>query len=155
MWLPVPPKLLTGQELSALWGCTALLSEPGYFEGALNVKQTNKQTLLLIYYYYHQGLCEIDISELIFLSPGETWLWIEERVSALNFFFLSFFFFFFVCVLSRVTPVAYRSQISSHSSARSGYIRHLHCTLKKRQILKPPSEARDRTCNLLDMSQVY
>ena len=78
---------------------------------------------------------------------------------------LSFFFFFFV--FFRATPMAYgisqaRGQIraaaaglhQSHSGARSSRICNLHHSSRQHQILNPMSEARDRTHNLMVISQV-
>ena len=82
--------------------------------------------------------------------------------------FFSFFFFFFFFLLLRATHRAYGS-----SQARSGIgaqplayttatttqdlsrIFDLHCSLQQCQILNPLSEPRNRTCILVDTSQIH
>ena len=80
--------------------------------------------------------------------------------------FTSLFFFFFC--FYRVTPVAYGSSQArgwigataaslhhSHSNARSEPVCDLHPISWQRWIPNPMSEARDRTCILMDTSLIH
>ena len=95
----------------------------------------------------------------------------QERVSLfkkVNQIISVSFFFFCLFAFSRATPAAYgdsqaRGQIGavapslhrSHSNTRSRPYRDLQHSSRQHRILNPLSKARDRTCVLMDASQIH